>query len=151
MKKLLIISIMLLLGAVSMSAQTYLYKQTYVVNKQTGVRKKGHMAENYFTISDRACYMSDKEGNLYYHPGLFGGASTPAVICVFQGVQDGVYIYKEQDQDFGFGHILYGSQYYYVASDKSRINSINLRSKDEVRVYERIEEPENRRVPIQLY
>ena len=54
MKKLLMISAMLLVGALSVSAQTYYYKYLYTVDKQSGVKKNpgNGSSGKYFTFSN---------------------------------------------------------------------------------------------------
>ena len=63
MKKLLMISVMFLVGALSVSAQTYRYRQTTKVDPD-GVKSKGLDLVEYFTFSGEMCYESDKDGNL---------------------------------------------------------------------------------------
>lgn len=147
MKKLLMISVMLLVGALSVSAQTYCYKNLYKVNKN-GVREKTSGMIRYvtFTNNKSTCYESDENGI----------AQTYTLACHYIRSENGILVYKGEQKgvNMGGGLVAGGwSQDYLFSSDYSRLNIIQHSSFSDgsTWVYERITSPDKQNTPTQLY
>ena len=146
MKKLLMISTMLLVGVLSVSAQTYCYKYLFNVD-ENGMKFEDKIfggSNKYcyytFTNNKNAFYESDKNG-IDINTSLGLSPSTPAV---YSKTENGILIYKKKGL----------SEYYLVSPDYSRINlkyKPILRNRWETAVWERTTEPEKEHAPTQLY
>lgn len=149
MKKVLMISVMLLVGALSVSAQTYCYKYLYSVNGDGVKSKNSILSSSYsyitFTNNKNACYSSDKDG--------FSSQSGPGSKAVYTKTDNGVIEYVQERVDCGMGIVAGGNFIYRFSSDFSRMNSWNRFNSDPKRwdVYERTTEPYNKKAPTQLY
>lgn len=96
----------------NIEAQTYCYKITMCVEKETGIKRKGY--DNYYFITfinnKRNCYFSDKDGNtttnssssssLFYnpYPNKYEGEN----YYTYKGVEDGYYVYEEVVTTFSY-------------------------------------------------
>lgn len=150
MKKVLMISIMLLVGALSANAQTYCYKNLYKVNKN-GVKEKtsGMIEFITFTNNKSTCYESDENGI----------AKTHTLACHYIRSENGILVYKGEQKGVnmggGFGGLVAGgwSLDYLFSSDYSRLNIIQHSSFSDgsTWVYERITSPDKQNTPTQLY
>lgn len=107
MRNLLMILVMLLAGAVSVSAQTYYYKYLFSVNKDGAKFKDQFLVGKYITfVQNKACcYDSDANGNV----PSYSDPSVPGVIHKYEGTQNGKFVYE-------------GFFTYYFNSDYSRVN-----------------------------
>ena len=160
MKKLLMISIMLFIGAVSMSAQTYYYKYLYTVDKESGVKKsKGSGWGEYYTFTNNKnhCYKSDKEGNISYVKGYNLDANSimeRITVYNYESTQNGMHIYRQTKVETGgYGfiprNVWGGTGIYTFSNDFSRMNISG--SGNDVKVYERSTPNEEQSTPSQLY
>lgn len=161
MKKLLMISALFLVGALSVSAQTYYYKYLFTVDKQTGVKKSPGSGStgDYFTFTnDKAhCYKSDKNGNISYVKGWnLDANSIMERISVYNFVrtQNGMHIYQQTEVVTGGYNFIPkntwgGTGTYTFSSDFSRLNVGG--SGNDVQVYERSSSPDEQQTPTQLY
>lgn len=155
MKKILCILVLLYMSILSVSAQTYCYKALFKVDKD-GMReeRKGY---TYFTFANnmKTCYESDKYGNAKKTKLPAPSYQTvTAKAYKYVGSSNGMWIYKEPDENFGFGHILYGKNYFYFSSDFSRLNEYYPASEyleEFTIVYEKTEEPSEYEAPKQMY
>lgn len=89
----------------SVVAQTYCYKITMCVEKETGIKRKGYDNYHFITFinNKRNCYFSDKDGNtttnssssssLFYnpYPNKYEGEN----YYTYKGVEDGYYVYEQ--------------------------------------------------------
>jgi len=164
MKKLLMISAMLLVGALSVSAQTYYYKYLYTVDKQSGVKKNpgNGSSGKYFTFSNNKanCYESEKDGTLYA-PKYYGGynPTTNSIIdriAVYNYTKtlNGMHIYQQTKVETGGynfipKHTWGGTGTYTFSGDFSRLNIGG--AGNNVEVYERSTPQEEQNTPTQLY
>lgn len=156
MKKLLMISVMLLIGALSVSAQTYLYKYLYSVD-ENGVKSQGNPVKWYYTFSNNkgTVYKSDKDGNSFgaYGTSTFVKSSTQTDTYEYIGKENGILKYKQKDYtEITWGGIVQkveGSKFLYFSSDFSRMNLKWL--SNSVDIYERVTEPEKQGAPTHLY
>lgn len=165
MKKLLIISAMLLVGALSVNAQTYYYKYLYTVDKN-GIRKKtwsdGYAVYYTFSNNRGIVYRSDKNGNVMrFDDSPYARMSAlpvrPTYIYSYTGSENGIIKYKLQDVQvpgtgYNYGKMitLTGDGFINCSTDYSRIN-VSICSECDVEVYERASEPEKKDAPTQLY
>jgi len=156
MKKLLMISIMLLVGVLSMSGQTYCYKNEYKVSEDGVKVKTGSTTYHYitFTNSKGVCYRSDKNGN-----------ADNDIVYRYVGTNNGIIHYRWEHKVGGGPSILPGiipppleftfSGDFYFSSDYSRINTEPeedvLTKRKYIWVYERVTAPEEKKAPVQLY
>ncbi len=152
MRKLLMISAMLLMGALSVSAQTYCYRFTTKVDKD-GMKQKGSGYTDYFTFSGNICYESDKDGNLRKSMGM--GDNTEIAKYEYVGTSNGIRTYKQVTKILGkgiFGETLSigGYKVLYVSSDYRRINMKWLKD-DVIWVYEYESPQKEEQTPTQLY
>lgn len=151
MKKLLMISVLLLMGVLSMSGQTYCYKNEYKVSKD-GVKVKKSLSYRYLTFTNNRsiCYWSDKNGSAENYANTYR----------YVGYENNIlhYHYENKVEGFGTGPfamptLTVSTGDLYVSSDYSRINTIDYSSFSDgyTYVYERATEPEKQKAPIQLY
>ena len=156
MKKLIMISALLLVGAMSVSAQTYLYKYLYTVD-ENGVKSQDlNPHVHYYTFSNNkgTVYRSDKDGNLRKTgTPLHLKNTTQTDTYEYIGVDNGILRYKMRDYtEFTWGGIINnveGEAFLLFSSDYSRMNHKWL--SNSVDVYERTTEPEKKNAPTQLY
>ena len=138
------ILVMLLAGAVSVSAQTYCYRCIYKVSED-GVRiKDGGWTEYYTFINNKSvCYHSDKDGNKTQYGMTF----------IYEGSNNGILTYAYRPKD-PYMNVPLPSKYIYFSSDYSRINKIEKSSLDNIVytwVYEKVMAPDKQNAPTQLY
>ena len=150
MKKLLMVSALFLVGALSVSAQTYRYRQTTKVDPD-GVKCKGLDLIEYFTFSGNLCYESDKDGNLRKS---IAGEDNSIYKYKYVGTSNGIKTYEQITKVLGkgiWGETLSigGYSILYVSSDNKRINKKDKKS-GWIDVYEN-EEPQREQAPTQLY
>lgn len=150
MKKLFMFSALLLVGVMSVSAQTYRYRQTTKVDPD-GVKSKGLDLIVYFTFSGNLCYESDKDGNLRKS---IAGEDNSIYKYKYVGTSNGIKTYEQITKVLGkgiWGETLSigGYSILYVSSDNKRINKKDKRS-GWIDVYEN-EEPQREQAPTHLY
>ena len=157
MKKFFLISAMLLIGALSVNAQTYLYKYLYSVDENGVKSQKMNPHKKYYTFSNNkgTVYKSDKDGNSFgaYGTSTFVKSSTQTNTYEFIGKDNGILKYKQKDYtEITWGGIVQkveGSKFLLFSSDFSRMNHKWL--SNSVDVYERVTEPEKQGAPTELY
>lgn len=144
MKKLFIISALLLVGALSVSAQTYCYKYVYAVSSD-GVKSNRASSEGFyryvtFTNNMNICYLSDKDG--------FKNGNK----MVYTKNDNGVIQYESETIKFPTMSVRTGEVFKF-SSDLSRMNYRNPfnPSDREWEVYERVAAPTEEKAPTQLY
>ena len=150
MKKFFLISAMLLIGALSVNAQTYLYKYLYSVDENGVKSQKMNPHKKYYTFSNN----SDKDGNLIkIGTPLHVKASTETRTFEYIGKENNIFKYKLKDYiEYTWGGItnkVEGNQWLLFSLDFSRMNHKWLSTG--VEVYERVTEPEKEQSPTQLY
>ena len=139
MKKLLMISTMLLVGVLSVSAQTYYYKYLFSVNTE-GVKymDKMFIQDGYWTFTNNkgAVYKSDKSGIKGDYSSTF----------IYKGTKNGKYVYQ------------YRYDYIYFNSDYSRMNYYHGYDpnasgywKESTQALDRTDGPEEQHAPTQFY
>lgn len=147
MKKLVLISAILLIGTLSISAQTYYYKYLFSVDVDGAKYQDKIWGEStYYTFANNKTivYRSDEKGNTYYSNGTI-------LKFVYQGTNSGKHMYKLTP---GSGEIMYFN------SDYSRMNLYHENNsryynpvdwKTSTQVYERTNGPEEQKAPTQFY
>lgn len=163
MKKLLMISAMLLVGALSVSAQTYYYSYLYTVDKNTGMKKKKEfMSGMYITFTNNKahCYKSDKNGTLITPKTYNSTANTwleQIAVYNFTRSQNGIHFYQQTEVSTSMGNFslmpqtVGGTGLYTFSNDFSRMNEGSNYSGN-VDVYERTTSPEEQKQTVpQLY
>ncbi|MCM1332159.1 MAG: hypothetical protein NC248_06075 [Bacteroides sp.] len=130
--KILFSILLMSLVSLTISAQTYCYKQVSTVNPKTEVRSKGTGNIMYITFTKNGsyCYESDRNGN-----------AKVQVAMKYSGINNKVLVY-EMDNPFKF-------LTYKFASDYSRLNVSN--GGLFIYVYERVSSPEEAQTPETLY
>ena len=144
MKKQLMILVMLFLGVLPMSSQTYYYKYLYTVDKNSGMKSNYERPGKYLTFTNdrRVLYESDKNG-----------ISKSRYAYRYAGSTNGMYVFKEESEQNMFGQ-LGGWGTYSFSTDYQRMNfntTITDGTKNEVHVYELGQEPEIQNAPNVLY
>ena len=153
MKKLLIISAMLLVGVMSVSAQTCYYKYICTVDGN-GVRSKSGDYSRYltFTNSKGVVYESDSKGNVLNQKSFIDYHEYQ---CVYNyiGNENGILKYKQQDNTYidMFGRLKTdkGTTILLFSSDYKRLN-MRITS-DKAIVLELVNPSEKDDTPSQLY
>lgn len=150
------VSAMLLVGALSVSAQTYYYKYLYSVDENGVKSQKMNPHKKYYTFSNNkgTVYESDKDGNLIkLGTPLHVKASTETRTFEYIGRENSIFKYKLKDYtEFTWGGVtnkVEGNQWLLFSTDFTRMNHKWL--SNSVDVYERVTEPEKQGVPTQLY
>lgn len=137
MKKLLMISVMLLVGALSVSSQTYYYKYLFSVDND-GAKYIDNMFQQggYWTFANNIVYQSDKNGIKKQYSASFE----------YKGVKDGKNVYQ------------YRYDYIYFNSDYSRMNYYHGYDsnapgywKESTQALDRTNGPEEQNAPIRFY
>lgn len=145
MKNELLILLMLFVGMLSMSGQTYCYKHLYNVDAN-GVKQKVNTHYVYITFVNNfsTCYSSDQYGNAGDGNGL---------VTQFKGKDgNGTLIYEAPIIEFGMGLSNRGMRTTrYFSSDLSRMNFKNELVKDCIGVYERVSAPQDEDTPVDFY
>ncbi len=146
MKKLLVISALFMLGALSVSAQTYCYKFLYCVTKD-GVKKllpgqvSGALHYMTFTNNKQMCYNTDKDGIYRMGYGQFSYR--------YIGKRNGMLVYKEQSTN-----MFWSNTTLFFSPDFSRYNQKGQgydASNSLTYVYEYVEDPYEEDTPEELY
>ena len=145
------ISTLLLVGALSVNAQTYCFKNEFKVSED-GARIKTSCTYHYWTFTNNMqnCYESDKDGN-----------STSSIPMVYKYVRNnnGIIEYNCKIEDpinnlYGGPNRYSVNKSIYLSSDYNRINIIEKSILDKITytwVYERVSSPEQENAPRQLY
>ena len=128
-------------------AQTYCYKYLYSVRDEIKISTpftKENMWYFTFTRDKSRCYLTDKNG-------VSGGGGYPGPVYQYLGKRSGIHIYKEADNMFRKGCILYFSSDFKRLNWRCYSDEYFPGAKGSLRVLDLVENPNEIEMPSQLY
>ena len=142
MKKLLMISVLLLVEAFSVNAQKCCYKYLYTVDNKTGVRSKERDPVRYVY-----CTFNNNKTVVQLEVPEEDKMRNWDDIFKYKGQENGIYVYHKGEGSNSF---------LYFNSDYSRLNKFIDMSKyswatNETVVYEKTDRPDEEKAPVQFY